>query len=794
MADDGLELLLEAVLDDLRQVLAVERAGLLVGHLADLLVGARDLRRVEVVGDWLEALDLVGDLARIRHDGFVGRLLAEVLELLEHLVRRAQVEWRLQLGVVEALALHEDGAVDAVLRVEEVDVAGRNERLAELLGNLSDLEVNLDEVIVRLDIRVLVAALEEVVVVDGLDLEVVVERGDLHELLVRALLLDGADELAGLAGGADEQATAVFFDDVLRQARLAVEVAQVRERDELVEVAQAVGVLGEHDDVVGALLQVVLLDEVALHAVDDLEVTLAAAQGLGGIREGLHDAVIGDSDGGPAPAVGRLDEVLDGDDGVHAAHRRVRMELDTLDLGAVLAALLLLLGEAVDEEHVLIHEGVEAHGTLHAHGHALFERGHDFVAVGLRLAAFAAASLREELLAGDAVRVVGDAEGQELRARLEFEQADARARALADRTLDDDALDLTDELRDLVERARDAAAEDEVAPVLHNDRLVQVIVLLGRLLRGFSQLCRCGWLSCCSTVGRSGRLLIDRMGGCRRCIIGRAGKGRRGDAALPFSVCQGGLGSCALGFGAAGLLVLQGLEVVGGLEAVIDLEVLQDFLAGLALDVAAVADALLDELAHGLRDGMGAHDLAAELAGHVDEDVAAVDGVLRALEELVDGRVALGRLVDELRPDLRERVFDVDDVLIEDDGVELVLRSDLVRGRREQVLREQRLRAQRDLPAVRARADLDMADRGRPQERLLLLFQPHALHELPEHILLTRDNPEFLHQVPSFRIDIEKTGTTCRHWILLLYYMGYGERLQEAVHRHSTLTCSQSLV
>ena len=64
---------------------------------------------------------------------------------------------------------------------------------------------------------------------DGLDLEVIVERGNLHELLVRALLLDGADELAGLAGGADEQAAPVHLDDVLRQARLAVEVAQMRE-------------------------------------------------------------------------------------------------------------------------------------------------------------------------------------------------------------------------------------------------------------------------------------------------------------------------------------------------------------------------------------------------------------------------------------------------------------------------------------------------------------------------------------------------------------------------------------
>ena len=103
---------------------------------------------------------------------------------------------------------------------------------------------------------------------------------------------------------------------------------------------------------------------------------------------------------------------------------------------------------------------------------------------------------------------------------------------------------------------------------LHNDRLMRVIALLGRLFRGFSRLCRCGWLGCCSAVKRSGRLTHRSMGRCRRCIIGCAGKDGAG---MPpsFSVCQGGalggLGSGAPGFGAAGLLVLQGLEVVGGL-------------------------------------------------------------------------------------------------------------------------------------------------------------------------------------------------------------------------------------
>ena len=633
-----------------------------------------------------------------------------------------------------------------------MDIARRDERLAELPRNLGDLEVDLDEVVIRLDCGVLVAALEEVVVVDGLDLEVIVERGNLHELLVRALFLDGADELAGLAGGADEQAAPVLLDDVLRQARLAVEVAQMRERDELVEIAQAVGILREHDNVVRTLLQMVLLHEIALHAVDDLEVALAAAQGLGGVRESLHDAVVRDGYGGPAPAVGRLDEVFDGDNGVHAAHRRVRVELDALDLGVVLAALLLLLGEAVDEEHVLVHESVEAHGALHAHGHALLECGHDLVAVELRFAALTTASLREELLAGDAVRLVGDAEGQKLRARLELEQADARPRALADRALDDDTLDLADEFGDLMQRTRDAAAKDEIAPVLHDDRLI----LMGRMIRRLYRLLRRlrrGRLRRSSFMGGSGRFIARKRCAlvCRaRC----AGKGRRRNAALLHSAC-GALCRFFSGAGflrAAGLLVLQCLDVIGILETVVDLEILQHFLAGLALDVAAVADRLLDDLAHDLRDGMRAHDLAAELARHIDEDVAAVDRVFRALQELVDRRIALRRLVDEPWPDFRESVLDVDDILVEDDSVELALLGDLVGCRFEQCFRQQRLRAQRDLPAVCARADLDVADRGLAQECLIPLFQPHALHELPEHILPTRNNPEFLHLLPSFRM------------------------------------------
>lgn len=507
----------------------------------------------------------------------------------------------------------------------------------------------------------------------------------------------------------------------------------MRERDELVEVAETVWRLREHDDVVRAFLQMVGLYEVAFHAVDDLEVGLAVLEGLGRVRERLHNAVVGDGNGRPAPAVSGLDEVLDGDDGVHAAHRRMGMELDALDLGMVLARLDFFLGHAVDEQHVFVHVGIKADRTARTHGHALFDLRHDGIVV--LLLGVAAALFREELLAGDAVRVVGDAERQKLRARLELDGAKARARAFANRALDDDVLHLARKLLNLMHFARNTAAKDELAEVRDDDGRVRVGVFAVRPVRsGFL------WLSLCFRGLRG----FSGYGCCISFLIIYRRRNASHDRGLVL--CFGR----PLGFGAFGLDAAQGFAVLGVVEAVVDFKVLQDFLAGLAVDAAAVAEHPFENTGHDLRDGVRAHDFAAELARHVDGDMRAVDRVFRAFEQLIDGRIALRRLVDELRPDFAERVLDIDDVLIKDTRRELALLRNLVASAFQELLRNQRLRRQRDFPAVRMRADLHMADCRRLQESFLLLRQAHPLHQLPEHILLARDNPELLHRWPSF--------------------------------------------
>ena len=151
----------------------------------------------------------------------------------------------------------------------------------------------------------------------------------------------------------------------------------------------------------------------------------------------------------------------------------MRMELDALDLRMVFPEFLLFLREAVDKKHILVLIGIETDRTPYAHIHALLEFSHDGLKV-LIIAALAAFRL-EELLAADAVRLVRDAEGEQLRARFERDGLEAGARTLADEAFQDDVLHLAVDLGNLLRLAVHAATEDQVASSLHDHGLTDII-------------------------------------------------------------------------------------------------------------------------------------------------------------------------------------------------------------------------------------------------------------------------------------------------------------------------------
>lgn len=120
-------------------------------------------------------------------------------------------------------------------------VAGGAHGLAELVAQAQHAAV---EVLQALFVRDLAVADHEGVVARGLDFEVVVEGGDALDLPLALALDHGADELARLARGADDEPLAPRLELGLEDVRPPVEVLEVRVGHEAVEVLQARPVLG----------------------------------------------------------------------------------------------------------------------------------------------------------------------------------------------------------------------------------------------------------------------------------------------------------------------------------------------------------------------------------------------------------------------------------------------------------------------------------------------------------------------------------------------------------------------
>ena len=192
--------------------------------------------------------DLFSDAVGFVDDHALGGLAAEVGKFLQHLLRGAEVERGLVVGVLKALGGHEDGAVDGVLRVHEVDVAGGHHGDVQFIAKGEYFAVEVAQALFVLH-RAL--AHEEGVVADGLYLQIVVEAGDALQCLCVLARQHGAEEFPGLAGAADDETLAVLLDQFARHARRAVEVVEVTFADEAVEVGHARLVLRQKDDVVG---------------------------------------------------------------------------------------------------------------------------------------------------------------------------------------------------------------------------------------------------------------------------------------------------------------------------------------------------------------------------------------------------------------------------------------------------------------------------------------------------------------------------------------------------------------
>ena len=103
--------------------------------IAELLLCALDAGRVGAPGDGTHVvIDHGGDLAGVLYHHLVGLFLGQIVELRQHILRGAEEQRRLVIGILKAVARLQYGAVDRILRLGKVHVAGGNDRFMQILA------------------------------------------------------------------------------------------------------------------------------------------------------------------------------------------------------------------------------------------------------------------------------------------------------------------------------------------------------------------------------------------------------------------------------------------------------------------------------------------------------------------------------------------------------------------------------------------------------------------------------------------------------------------------------------
>ena len=225
LAEDAAQLNVQTVLDELRRLVAVKLVHLVPDEAVQILSGIFQARREELaLGQQLDVLDLIRNGARVGHDHLVGLFLAEILKFTEHLVRCAEVDGQRRVRVGEFLGGQQDMAVDLILRLLKMHIAGGDDPLAQLLAEPDDGAIEVAQLLLAPG-RAL--AQHEAIVADGLDLEIIVEGRDALELLPILVIRDRTEQLARLAGRADDKSLAVRDQLALRDDGHALEILEV---------------------------------------------------------------------------------------------------------------------------------------------------------------------------------------------------------------------------------------------------------------------------------------------------------------------------------------------------------------------------------------------------------------------------------------------------------------------------------------------------------------------------------------------------------------------------------------
>ena len=238
-------------------------------------------------------LHLFRDLARVVDHDLLRCFRPQVGKLLQHLVRRFEVQRRLFIRIAVFHSRLDDRPADGILRIQKMHVTGRNHRDAQFIAQGDNHSVQFPQFLLRGSLSF---PDQERVVPDRLNLQIVVEGGNLLQPLVILPRQHRTEQFPRLARAADNQSFPVFPDQEAGHMRHPLEIFQMPGGNQPVQVHQAGPVFRQQNDMPafpdGTALQVLIQIRQALRLRESLPHVLKhALQALGRCRGVVHRPV-----------------------------------------------------------------------------------------------------------------------------------------------------------------------------------------------------------------------------------------------------------------------------------------------------------------------------------------------------------------------------------------------------------------------------------------------------------------------------------------------------------------------
>ena len=227
--------------------------GTVVADIPEGSVGIRNHRRTFIRPHGRDSLTLVRNPSGVGDHHLLRLVRSQILELRQHLLRGPKVEGRLVVRILEALAGHDNPAVDLVLRVQKMNVAGGADRLVKLLSKLHNPLIQINQILAGLH-RALLVPQHKFIVAKRLNLQVIIEIHNLVNLGVGTAPKQRLEQFPRLAGRADNQPFPVLVQHAFRDSGPSGVVVQMGHGHQTVEIHPSHIVLRQDDNVVGGQL------------------------------------------------------------------------------------------------------------------------------------------------------------------------------------------------------------------------------------------------------------------------------------------------------------------------------------------------------------------------------------------------------------------------------------------------------------------------------------------------------------------------------------------------------------